>query len=266
MNSLEQLNTLGATTLDVTDNRPSRVIFDRVPPLAPLTQVLNITSTTVPVDPGIEIVEIINYATANVRYQVTIQSAGTPALTGSSVSWPALPTSLLLTTVSNVYTISGIETLAHWNAVKSFTWTLPGTYASSPNWYLDVAVIYYDSQLGHDVTVNWEVYDEDYYYVAELFAQASVSAIIGSRKQFSAALTSQASLDFPGSRVIQFNIAMSSSSSILVSGLDLDLAQATITASTSLSVTIGVKKSYTINAAATAAISANPTYTFIVTN
>jgi hypothetical protein len=266
MNSLDQLNTLGATTLDITDNRPSKVNFNRVLPLAPLAQVLEITSTTLTVNPGIEIVEIINYATANVRYRVTIQTAGVPALTGSSVSWGAIPTSLLLTTASNVYTISGITTLAEWNAVKSFTWTLPGTYASSPNWYLDVAVIYYDSALGQDVNVNWEVYDEDFYYIAELFSQATVTATIGNKKQFVAALSSQSNLDFPGSRIKQFNIAMSSVASILISGLDLDLAQANLTATINSSVTIGVRKTYISAITSQATMSVTPTYTFIVTN
>ena len=266
MNSLDQLNTLGATTLDITDNRPSKVNFNRVLPLAPLAQVLEITSTTLTVNPGIEIVEIINYTTANVRYRVTIQTAGVPALTGSSVGWGAIPTSLLLTTASNVYTISGITTLAEWNAVKSFTWTLPGTYASSPNWYLDVAVIYYDSALGQDVTVNWEVYDEDFYYIAELFAVASMSAVVGNKKQFSAALSSQSNLDFPGSRIKQFNIAMSSVASILISGLDLDLAQANLTATINSSVTIGVRLRATAALTSQATMTVTPTYTLIVTN
>jgi hypothetical protein len=266
MNSLQQLNTLGTTTIDVTDNRFSKVIFDRVAPLQPLAQVLEITSTTVTVDPGIEIVEIINYATANVRYRVTIQTGGSPLLTGSSVTWGAIPTSLLLTTAGNVNTISDITTVADWDAVKSFTWNLPATFATNPNWYLDVAVIYYDSELGQDVTVNWEVYDEDFYYIAELFAVASMSSVVGVRKQFSAALTSQSNFDFPGSRIKQFNIAMSSVASILISGLDLDLGQAVLSTTTSLSVIIGVRKTFTVARSASATMSVTPTYTFIVTN
>jgi hypothetical protein len=266
MNSLSELNAFSATALDVTDSRGSKVIFDRVAPLQPLSQVLNITTTTVAVDPGIEIVEIINYATANVRYRVTIQTGGSPLLTGSSVTWGAIPTSLLLTTAGDEYTISGIVTIAEWDAVKSFTWNLPANFATRPSWYLDVAVIYYDSALGQDVTVDWEVYDEDFYYIAELFAVASMSAVVGNKKQFSAALTSQSNLDFPGSRIVQFNIVMSSVASILVSGLDLDLGQAFITSTTSLSVTVGVRKRYIAALSASATMSVTPTYTFIVTN
>ena len=266
MNSLSELNAFSATALDVTDSRGSKVIFDRVAPLQPLNQVLNITSTTVTVNPGIEIVDIINYATANVRYRVIIRTGGTPLLTGSSVTWGAIPTSLLLTTAGDQYTISGITTLADWNAVKSFTWNLPANFATRPNWFLDVAVIYYDSALAQDVTVNWEVYDEDFYYIAELFAVSSMSAVVGNKKQFSAALSSQSNLDFPGSRVVQFNIAMASSSNLLTSGLDLDLAQAFITFTTSLSVTIGVRKRYTAALSAVSTASITPTYTLIVTN
>jgi hypothetical protein len=147
MNSLQQLNVASALQLDVTDQRGSKVIFDRVLPLTPIDQVSDITTTTVNVNPGIEIVEIINYATANVRYRVTITTGGSPLLTGSSVAWASIPSGLTLTTAGNVYTISGINNLTHWNAIKSFVWTLPANFATRPNWFLDVAVLYYDSDL-----------------------------------------------------------------------------------------------------------------------
>ena len=80
MNSLSELNGFGATSLTVTDDRPSKVIFDRISPLRPLDQVYAITSTTVSVTPGINILEVINYTTANVRYRVSINTSSSPLL------------------------------------------------------------------------------------------------------------------------------------------------------------------------------------------
>jgi hypothetical protein len=210
MNSLQQLNTLGTTTIDVTDNRFSRVIFDRVTPLQPLTQILEITSTTVSVVPGIEIVEIINYATANVRYRVTIRTGGSPLLTGSSISWASIPAGMTLTTASNVYTISGIDSLTDWNAIRAFTWTLPANFATRPNWYLDVAVLYYDSERTEEMVVDWEVYDEDYYYVAELSSAVTVAATALRIKRSAVTISSAMSFAMTILRAKNFTVSMSS--------------------------------------------------------
>jgi hypothetical protein len=210
MNSLSELNAFSITALDVTDSRGSKVIFDRVAPLQPLTQIENITSTTVAVDPGIEIVEIINYTTANVRYQVTIRTGGSPLLTGSSISWASVPAGMTLTTASNVYTISGIDNVTDWNAIKSFTWTLPANYTTRPNWYLDVAVLYYDSVRAEEMVVDWEVYDEDYYYVAELFSAATVAATGLRIKTSAVTISSAMSFAMTILRAKNFTISMSS--------------------------------------------------------
>lgn len=211
MNSLSELNAASATSLDVTDLRGSKVIFDRVPPLQPLNITDNIASTTVAVDPGIEIVEIINYATANVRYRVTIVTGGTPLLTGSTISWASIPAGMTLTTVGNVYTISGIDNVTDWDAIKSFTWNLPANYATRPNWYLDVAVLYYDSDRDEEMVVDWEVYDEDYYYVAELSSAATVAATGLRIKTSAVTISSAMSFAMTILRAKNFTVSMSSS-------------------------------------------------------
>jgi len=218
MNSLQELNTFGQTSLDLPDERGSQVIFDRVAPLQPLDTTDQIVSTTVAVNPGIEIVEIVNHATANVRYRVRIQTSGSPALTGSTVNWASIPSGLTLTTVGNTYTISGITTLAHWNAIKSFTWNLPANYASCPNWFLDVAVLYYDSARNEEMVVDWEVYDPDNYYIAKINSSSSLELTILKIKSSSASNSATASLIAQGSYARFADAALTASASISAVG------------------------------------------------
>jgi hypothetical protein len=175
MNSLQELNGYGSSSLTVTDSRFAGIKYTPAPPASPFTQILNIASTTVTVNAGIDITEIINYSTANVRYRVTIVPGAVNPLTGSSISWASLPAGVTLSTAGNVYTLSGINSVAQWQAVKSFTWTLPGNYATKPFWYLQISVLYYDEELGVERSVDWEAYDEDFYYVAELNASSSLT-------------------------------------------------------------------------------------------
>jgi hypothetical protein len=173
MNSLQELNGFGSSSLEVTDTRPAGIKYTPAPPAAPFTQILNINSTTVNVNAGIDITEIINYSTANVRYRVTI-IPGTVDPLVSSVSWASLPTGVTLNTAGNTYTLSGINTVAQWQAVKNFIWNLPGNYASKPFWYLQVSVLYYDEATASERSVDWEAYDNRFYFVAQLNASSSV--------------------------------------------------------------------------------------------
>lgn len=176
MRSLTDLNNFGATSIEVTDLRPATVIFDRAFPQLPNDQILTIASTTVNPEPGIEIEEIINYQTANVRYRVRIVPGTVNPLTGSTISWASLPTGVTLSTVGNTYTLSGLTSVSDWNAVKNFTWTLPANYATKPLWFLEVEVIYYDQELDEEVTKEWIIYDDRFFYVSEMFMTTSASA------------------------------------------------------------------------------------------
>ena len=234
MNSLSELNSWSQTVLELTDNRPAKVVFDRVAPLLPKNQTDQIVSTTISIVPGIEITEIINYATANVRFRVSIITGGSPALTGSTVNFDTLPSGLSLSQVSSVYTISGISTVAHWNAIKYFTWNLPANYASCPLWYLDVAILYYDGATSQERVVDWEVYDPDNYYIAKLESSASVSAIIGVNKPFASAITSQATLFCPGSKMQLASAALSTAINVTTIGNRAKFGASVQTASASL--------------------------------
>jgi hypothetical protein len=195
MNSLQELNAWGATEVDVLDARPSQVIFNRVPPQLPVDQTFDAyASLFVTPTPGIEIVEIVNYQTANVRYRVTVKTGSSPLFTGSTVTFGTLPSGATLVQVGDVYTISGIHKVSDWDAVKNFTWTLPASFASYPQWYLECTIIYYSSALARDVETTWEIVDDRFYTVAELSSTATISATIGVLSPTSAALTSTATI------------------------------------------------------------------------
>ena len=196
MNSLTELNGFGATSLTVADDRPSKVIFDRIAPLGPVDQILTVTSTTVNVNAGINIVEVVNYSIANVRYQIVIRTSGSPLLSGSTITWPSLPSEVVLTVVGSTYILSGIDTPAIWEQIKNFTWNLPAGYASSPQWYLDISIIYYDSALSQDVSVDYVAYDPIYYKVSEMEITSSLTCIGQDARLMSASLTCNSVLFF----------------------------------------------------------------------
>ena len=202
MNSLSELNNFGGATFFHTDNRSSVVKFDRVSPIQPLNRSLNITSTSnTYITPGIEITEIVNFSTANVRYQLTIYPGDVTPLTGSTISWPYIPSPLSLSTVGNVYTISGIRNVDDWNIIRRFDWTLPANYASKPFWYIEAKIIYYDSALGVDQNKSFLVYDYRFYKVAELQATASITkAILTGVQKASATISSAVTVSCTGRR------------------------------------------------------------------
>jgi hypothetical protein len=195
MNSLQELNNWGSTPVDYLDDRPSAVVFDRQPPLTAVDQTFNAYSAlAVFPTPGIEIVDIINYQTANVRYRVTIKNGGSPAFTGSTITFGTFNSGVTLTQAGNVYTVSGIHSVSDWNSAKNFTWSLPFNFASYPLWYLECTIIYYSSALARDVEMTWEIVDDRFYHVAELNSVASVSSIVGVIKPLSSAISSVASV------------------------------------------------------------------------
>lgn len=193
MNSLSELNNFGGVALTYTDNRSSLVKFDRVSPLEPINRGYTISSTTQTVTPGIEIVEIVNYALANVRYQVTIYPGDADPLTGSSISFSNVPAHVTSSTAGNVYTLTGLRSVDDWLAVRQFTWNLPANYASKPYWHAEVKIIYYDSALGYDVSKSFVVFDYRFYYFAQLQSTANITQCILSGTQRLTATTISAS-------------------------------------------------------------------------
>jgi hypothetical protein len=177
LSDLTAINISKAIT--IVDNRPAQVIFDDIEPIEAVDQLIVIDTTAETISPGIDIVEIVNYAVTNVRFRVTIFTSSTPLLTGSTISWPnypgGWPANLTLTQVDNVYTVSGFISGTDWNAVRQFTWNLPANYADSPNFRLISEIIYFDPVLGQDQVVSWKTYDPRYTYIAELEAKATMT-------------------------------------------------------------------------------------------
>jgi surface protein len=167
MNSLLELNGYSATAIEVVDSRLSDVVFDRS---IWFDQVLNITSTSFFVPVPINVLEVINYQTANCRLQIAIRSTNPAFYTGSTVTWASLPAGVTVVEDQGVYTVSGINSSTIWNQIKTVSWTLPSDYESEITFFLEYKVLWFDQQLGRETSINWAAYDPDYYYVAELDA------------------------------------------------------------------------------------------------
>jgi surface protein len=258
MKSLTYLNTRGQTSVSVTDNRPAGVIFNRVVPYQAVDQTNTISSTSPTINPGIEIVEIINGATANVRYRVEIVRGTASPLPTSSITFASLPTGVTQSIAGTVYTLSGIDSLSDWNTIKSFTWNLPADYASYPLWYLKVSVIYYDGATAADKTKSWLVYDDRFYYVAQLSTTATSTASVLKVKVASAAITEDAStVTATIGRRRSMNAAMSATASMTATGY---VVLAFINVESSMSIAPVVKRSGAANISSTATVVANVGY------
>ena len=254
MKSLTDLNNHSQTSIEFADDRGSKVVFDRVFPLQPLNITDEITSTTVAVTPGIEIVDIINYTTANVRFRVNIVTGSSPLLTGSTLTFGTLPSGVILNVSGSTYTFSGITTIAHWNAIKNFTWNLPANFNSCPLWYLDVAVLYYDSARNEEMVVDWEIYDPLHYFIAQLEAASTLTTIIGKIRRFTATLSSQASVEIPGSGFFRAQAAITSTATVIA---NVEKNVTNLQARITMSATVGVRKTYIAGISAQASLTAN---------
>jgi len=176
MNSLSELNVIGTSVIDVNDTRPATVIFDKDLRYTSLdiqvTYYTNIQNVTAPIN----IVEIINYSTANVRYRVSVITGGSNPVTGTSVTFPTLPAELTLTQVDDVYTISGITSSEDWDIIKDFTWTLPAEYTTASLLFLVLEIIYFDQESNQDIIVDWQYFDDNYYYISSMKSIFNITA------------------------------------------------------------------------------------------
>lgn len=255
MNSLSDLNNFGTTPFDYLDERPSQVIFDRQYPLTALDQQLFINTTTITPAPGIDIEEIINYQTANVRYRVTLRTGTITPIVGSSITWNSLPSGVTLTQAGNEYTISGLHSVADWNGVKNFNWILPANYASFPLWYLDVEIIYFDSALNQDVSMAWLVYDDRFFYVSELQGSAEITALVGANYGGIVSLNAKATISADCYNRIQFSSSMTANATMAAQGVLTSVG--ILNARATMSVTVGVRSPATASLTGRALINSN---------
>lgn len=173
MNSLQDLNDYSDSTLTFVDLRPSGVGFDRRPPLyATNLEVQFDGSLTAQCVPTIDITDIVNYDEADVRYRMTINNISGA---GSAISLATLPAHMSSSVVGDVTTVSGFQTVADWEAVKTFNWLVPSSYTTNDLFWLEVEIIWYDNVLGADQSREWVVFDPDHYYYAQLESTATMS-------------------------------------------------------------------------------------------
>lgn len=174
MLSLTQLNTFAVGETILQDARPANVFFSQS---VPTNKVITITSQTVPVPSGTEIDEIANFETANVQLVISIKTSVVNPLTGSTITWPSLPTGVtVVQSPTGTYTVSGIKNVSDWNAVKNPTWNLPSNYTNFSVFYLETRVRYFDQQRGETVNVTNDIYDPIYYPLTFTATIATVSA------------------------------------------------------------------------------------------
>lgn len=256
MKSLAYLNTFSQTSISITDNRPAKVIFDRRSPLRPIDQVQEISNTSTLMSPGINIVEIINPEIANVRYQITTYTGTVNPMPVNTISWASLPSGVTLTTVGNTYTLSGINTLSQWEAVKKFTWNVSANWWTYPLWYAEANIIYYDQALGSDVNNKWLIYDDRFYWVATISATSSLSAALSKAKVASASISSTSTATIVADRAKSTPANLQATTSIVAEG---SLVVATITSTSALTAALKANYRPTINLAATSTLTANAT-------
>lgn len=191
MTSLSQLNANNqSSSVEVTDLRPAGVIFDRG---VIQDDVFEISSTTRTLVNRINIDEIINYATANVRVRFTINASSSSFISASSLTINGLPTGITLATASTsstkTYTLSGFKTFRQWDQIKTPLWTIPADYALTKYFWVRTEILYYDAELGSEQVKSYVHFDKDHYYVAILQGSAAMTVNTGFLKLATVAMT-----------------------------------------------------------------------------
>jgi hypothetical protein len=117
MNTLEQLNNYGSTTISYTDNRPYGVIFNKSI-YSNLDSTATLTNKTITVAPPIDIEEIIDATNAQVEYEIELPTSD------ATISWGTLPAGVTLYTIGNRYILRYLSSINDWEAVKDPTITV----------------------------------------------------------------------------------------------------------------------------------------------
>ena len=229
MQSLRDLNGRSITTLTVNDLRLATIKFDR---LESIDQPITLATTTYPQIPvGINIEEIINYEISNPIVTFSIVSLAATSLTGATLSWAAIPDGITLTTVDQVYTLTGFSTIAQWNQIKRPTWNLPANYATKKPFYVRVDISYFDQGANVIKTKTYNVYDPRYFYDAKLDGVFSYAFTAVKNRPFSATMSSSSIMR------IRDDVEMSTSFTLTASAQDVKFGTANLSTSVSLACT-----------------------------
>lgn len=211
MNSLNDLNVYGSTTLTYTDDRNAAVIFDRTVPLDFSIDTGAGVSHDLPL--GIDILEIIKPDIVNTFFEVDVSS-----VTGATVTWDTLPSGVVYSNPSTgVYRISNIDTKAQWDAVKAPSINI---LSSTPDYSYNAAIYYEpskDKTWGISVRIS---------VMSDLFVTTSISAAPTFFAQNYSHLYTTASINFVGGKKKELNFDGTSSFSLYCLAQDLEKTMA----------------------------------------
>jgi len=114
MKSLTELNGASVEQITFTDERDPGPLFDR-PFANDVEQALSFVFEY-NIEPTINIIDVIRPEDTSISYIVDVSS-----VPGTQVTWASIPSGCTLTQNGDVYTISGINTVAQWETVKTPT-------------------------------------------------------------------------------------------------------------------------------------------------
>lgn len=164
MSSLTDLNNYADGTITYSDVRASNVLFN-FPTAVDLTDI-TITSQTFTLQRTIDIVEIVQPSVAAVQFQVDVSN-----LAGTTVSFGTLPSGVTVDSGANgVYTVSGIDSVSDWEAVREPTISLP-TADTQGSFNYTCKIIYTNDGVRKEKT--WTVGNTK--FVAQIQMTSSVS-------------------------------------------------------------------------------------------
>ena len=223
MNSLTELNAVGASVLEVDDTRPATVLFDKDTRYADLDTEVTYTSNIINFEPSINIEEIRNYASANARFRVEIITSGA---TPGTIDFGTLPTGITQSLSGSTYTLSGFKDYTQWDSVKNFTWTLPVDYTNEDLFYLKISIIYYDEDTNSEQTLSWFYYDNEFYYFSNLITKFSQTTT-GNRLKIAQFIgTSRFTIDIDALKLGEVVVNASSSFNLSVDAIAANIVTA----------------------------------------
>ncbi len=154
MKSITDLNGIGLDTNDYSDNRTPSITFSTYTPSTQSLTVYQGAPHNLPV--ASNITEIINYPLVGASYIIDMRNT----LLDCNVQWPTIPSQCIVTNPAhNVWKISGIDSVATWNTIKSpvvtvneeiivdFTYMVSIEYLSSKyiTWNVNIHTLLYET-------------------------------------------------------------------------------------------------------------------------
>ena len=129
--------------------------------------------------PSINILEISNFAIADVKYTLKVKTFGSPLITGTDFEFDPfqLPPELDFTQTAGEIQFTGFRTAEDWEFFKNnIYWSVPSNYSTFPTWWLEATISWYNDDIEEEQSVSWDFYDPAYYKAAFIDAETSLQA------------------------------------------------------------------------------------------